>query len=145
MIDRFKIKGKLNIIVKDKDGNIKLNFTTNNLVVNSGFSFIASRMEGTSSNVMSHMAVGTDNTAATLSQTSLIAEVERSSLSSTTVNQSDITYIATFDPSSEFDLYEAGIFNASSGGTMLCRTTFPLITKTAEDTITINWTISVVG
>jgi hypothetical protein len=38
---------------------------------------------------------------------------------------------------------EAGIFNASSGGTMLCRTVFPVVNKQASDTIAITWTITI--
>jgi len=38
---------------------------------------------------------------------------------------------------------EAGIFNASSAGTMLCRTTFSVINKAAADTLGITWTVTV--
>jgi hypothetical protein len=38
---------------------------------------------------------------------------------------------------------EAGIFDAETGGSMLCRTVFPVVTKMAADTITITWTISI--
>ena len=38
---------------------------------------------------------------------------------------------------------EAGIFNASTNGTMLCRTVFPVVTKQAGDTIAITWKVTV--
>ena len=38
---------------------------------------------------------------------------------------------------------EAGVFNASSGGTMLCRTVFSVVNKGADDSMTITWTITV--
>ena len=40
-------------------------------------------------------------------------------------------------------LTEAGIFNASSGGTMLCRTEFDVVNKGSADTMTITWTVTV--
>ena len=38
---------------------------------------------------------------------------------------------------------EAGIFNAATSGTMLCRTTFDVINKGASDTMSVTWTITV--
>ena len=40
-------------------------------------------------------------------------------------------------------LTEAGIFNASSSGTMLCRTEFSVVNKGASDSMTITWTVTV--
>ena len=37
---------------------------------------------------------------------------------------------------------EAGVFNASSSGTMLCRTVFPVVNKGADDTMSVTWTIT---
>ena len=57
--------GKLRIVVQDEvTGEIKHDIETTNLVVDTGLNYIASRMVGTSKNVMSHMAVGSSNTAA---------------------------------------------------------------------------------
>ena len=39
-------------------------------------------------------------------------------------------------------LTEAGIFNASSAGTLLCRTVFSVVTKGASDAMTITWTVT---
>ena len=37
---------------------------------------------------------------------------------------------------------EAGIFNAASGGDMLCRTVFSVVNKAADDTMSVTWTIT---
>ena len=37
---------------------------------------------------------------------------------------------------------EAGIFNAASGGTMLCRTVFSVVNKGADDSLSVTWTIT---
>jgi hypothetical protein len=38
---------------------------------------------------------------------------------------------------------EAGILNGSSTGTLLCRTTFPVVNKASSDSIAITWVITV--
>jgi hypothetical protein len=35
------------------------------------------------------------------------------------------------------------VFNASSSGTLLCRTTFSVVNKGAADTLKITWTLTV--
>ena len=60
--------------------------------------------------------------------TTLGSESARVALTSTTASDNDVTYVATFSagtPSSAAAITEAAIFNASSGGTMLCRTSLP--------------------
>ena len=42
-----------------------------------------------------------------------------------------------------YAIKEAGIFNAATGGTMLARTTFAVINKGTDDTVSISWTITV--
>ena len=38
---------------------------------------------------------------------------------------------------------EAGILNASSSGTLLCRTVFSVVNKGSADAMTITWTVTV--
>ena len=65
-------------------------------------------------------------------------------LSTAAVNVDNITYEATFNPGQGTGaLVEAGIFNGATGGVMLCRTQFPIVTKEADDTIIIQWTVSI--
>jgi hypothetical protein len=143
--DDLKLKGRLDIVVTSQDGEIKQKESVENLVVTTGKSFVASRMAGSSASVMSHMAIGTDNTAAAASDTGLGSESARVALTSTTVNNNDVVYVASFTagtPSSAAVITEAGIFNASSGGTMLCHTVFGSISKGTSDSLTITWTVS---
>ena len=142
--DSLKATGKLVLSLYDKNNNIKNVVEVPNLVVTTGLNFIASRMVGTTSAVMSHMAVGTDNTAANTSQISLQAEASREALTGALATGSTITYNATFGPGSGTGtLVEAGVFNDPSAGTMLCRTIFPAIVKEADDILTINWLVTI--
>ena len=59
--ENLKLSGQLNIVLKDKAGNVKDSRDLKNLVVNSGLAYIASRMKDTTKGAMSHMALGVRN------------------------------------------------------------------------------------
>ena len=114
-----------------------------NLVVTAGKGYVASRMKDTTDGAMSHMAVGTDSTAAASGDTALGAESGRVALTSSTVSGNVITYVATFPAgTSTAALTEAAMLNASSGGTMLCRTVYATVNKGSSDAMTISWSIT---
>ena len=142
--DGLKLRGDLGLVLRDKDGNIKEERTEKNLIVSAGLNFICDRMEGTSEAVMSHMAVGSGSTAAAAGDTDLGSILgSREALDSTTVSTNTITYVSSFEAGDGTGaITEAGIFNASTGGTMLCRTVFSVINKAADDTLQITWTIT---
>jgi hypothetical protein len=147
--ENFKVVGKLTIDLFDEAGALKASKTVDNLVVTAGLGFITSRMTGTSSAVMSHMAVGTSATTPARADTALGAEVGRVALASATVStvtytNDSIIYIATFGAGvGTGALTEAGVLNASSAGTLLCHTTFATVNKTSTDTMSITWTVTV--
>jgi len=114
-----------------------------NLVVTAGKGYVASRMKDDSASAMSHMAVGTDNSAAAAGDTALGTESGRVALTSTTVSNNVITYVATFPAgTATATLVEAGVYNASSSGTLLCRTVFAAVNKASSDAMTITWAIT---
>jgi hypothetical protein len=143
--EKIVATGELKITVTAPDGTVKQEETVKNLVVTTGLGFIASRMAGTSANVMSHMAIGTGTSSALAANTTLGAEAARVALTSTTPSGAAIAYVASFPagtPASLTAITEAGIFNASSSGTMLCRTVFSVVNKDVNDTMSITWTIT---
>lgn len=143
--DDITLKGRLDIVLTGPDGQIKDSKHVPNLVVTSGKEWVASRMAGTSSSTMSHMAIGTSSTSPAAGNTTLGSEQARVSLTSTTVSDNDVAFVATFaagTPSSQQAIVEAGLFNAGTNGTMLCRTTFGTITKGSSDSLTITWTVT---
>ena len=144
MEDSLKLKGDVFITVKDKDGNVKEERHEENLVVSAGLNFICDRMEGTSEAVMSHMGLGSGTTAAAAGDTDLGSILgSREALDSTTVSSNTITYVSSFEAGDATGaVTEAGIFNASTGGTMLCRVVFAAINKAADDTMSVTWVIS---
>ena len=139
-----KATGKLTLVLKDENNLVKQIQTVPNLVVDLGKEFIVNRMIGTSENIMSHMAVGTNNSAVQVDDDSLTTELERVSLDSSSVVGTTVSYVAEFGAGvGTGSLTEAGIFNDATAGTMLCRTTFATIVKSSADTLTITWNITI--
>jgi hypothetical protein len=143
--DQAKPTGELHIVLTDENGNVKQEQTIHNLVVTAGKQYIASRMAGTTSGVMTHMALGSSTSAASLTDTDLLTLVgARVALTSATLSGSSVTYVGTFGPGvSTGAITEAGIFNASTAGTMLARTVFSVVNKAAGDTLSISWSVSI--
>ena len=142
--EQLKMKGHLQIelngeLVRDID----------NLVVTAGKTFVASSMLKTTSNspaAMTHMGVGTSTQDPAGTDTALISQVGSRKAFTTTAASSAavVTYICAFAAGEGTGaLTEAGIFNASSSGTMLCRTEFSVVNKGASDSMTITWTVTV--
>ena len=137
--DDLKLKGKLAISL-----NGKIIQEVDNLVVTAGKGYVASRMKDTTATAMSHMAIGSGSTAAAASDTALGNQLGRVALTSTTVSNAVVTYVASFPAGTGTGaVTEAAILNASSGGTMLCRTVFSVVNKGAQDSMTVTWTVTV--
>ena len=124
----------------------------NNLVVTAGKDWVASRMQGVTDAVMSHMAIGTGTTAAAAGDTTLETESARVALTVAggVVSTNTITFTCTFAADvpdvtapATAPITEAGVFNAASSGTMCARTVFPVINKGESDTMTITWVITI--
>jgi hypothetical protein len=143
--ENLKASGSLRVVVTDTTtGQVKEDREFKNLVVTVGKNFVASRIVGVAQNVMSHMALGTSNTAAAAGDTTLGAELARNSLASGTATAAVVTYTATFAAGTATGaIVEAGIFNASSAGTMLCRTVFSVVNKGANDAMSVTWTVTI--
>lgn len=143
--DNLKLKGRVALELRGKDGQVKETREIDNLVVDAGLDFIASRMAGTSSDVMSHMALGSGTTAAAAGDTDLGSILgSRELLDSVTVTDNTVVYVSSFEAGDATGaVTEAGIFNAASAGTMLCRTVFSVVNKAADDTLSVTWTITI--
>lgn len=159
--ESLKLSGRLKIVVTGNDGTVKDTREVDNLVVQSGLRWITESMAKTTNSpaAMTHMGIGDSSTIAADGDTDLLGTNKyRRTLTSTTANSSpaagngNIVYVCTFETadrlpnhvanSNNSSITEAGIFNASTAGTMLCRTTFPVVNKGDNDTMTITWTIT---
>ncbi len=145
--ERLGLSGRLTIVLTGSDGAVKDQREIKNLIVTAGLAHITSRMLGTSSGVMSHMGLGAGTSPASAGDTNLGSLIgSRKALGSATQSggsNESIVYATTFNPGEATGaVTEAGIFNASTSGTMLCRTVFPVVNKQAGDTLQITWTVT---
>ena len=140
--DSFNLKGKVEVRLNDEVVR-----EIDNLVVTAGKGFVASSMIKTTSNspaAMTHMAIGSNTTNPAAGDTALGTELGRVALTSGTVSGAVVTYVATFAAGTGTGaVVEAGILNASSGGTLLCPPEFDVVNKGSADAITITWTVTV--
>jgi len=118
-----------------------------NLIVNVGKAQVSGLIGGVVTGVFSYIAVGTGTTAPASTDTALGTEVARASSTNTrvttNVTNDTLQLQATFNFTSSYAITEAGIFNASTGGTMLARQTFGAINVANGDSIVITWKVVV--
>ena len=140
--DGIALTGKLIISLNDEVVQ-----ETENLIVTAGKAWVAQRMEGGTLGVMTHMGVGTGTTAAVIANTDLetitgarLALADSGGIVAGAV----ITFAATFPAGAHTAaITEAGIFTASTSGTMLARTVFTVVNKGALDSMTISWAVTI--
>lgn len=141
--DSLKVTGDVLVEIIGADGTLKDRREIKNLVVTTGKEFIAARMVGTPTE-MSHMAIGAGTAAAAAGDTALGSELGRVSLASDSASGAVVTYTASFPAGTGTGaVTEAGVLNAGTGGTMLCRTVFAVVNKGADDAMSITWQITV--
>ncbi len=130
-----------------KDGKELESFNIHNLVMNSGLTEVAKMISGVGTTaIFNYMAVGTGSTAVAATQTALVTEVMRQvdstiSLGTTNVSNDTAVFVNTFAFSTTYTLREAGIFNASSGGIMLARVVYGVVTVSDGSEFKITWKI----
>ena len=146
-VEKLNMQGRLTIVLKDEKGVVKDVREVKNLVVGTGLGHITSRMTGTTQGVMTHMALGAGTAAAASTDTTLGSQLGSrkvfDSATRTGSNNESIVYVTTFNAGEATGaVTEAGIFNASTAGVMLCRTVFAVVNKGASDTLQITWTVT---
>lgn len=146
MQEPFKIRGHVQVTVRDQAGCILERHEVKNLVVTAGRDLIASRLKNATAAALSHFAVGTGTATPAPGNTTLGTEVYRDAITSFTLSAGTGTWeIQYFLPDTQANgntLTEAGVFNAASSGTMFCRAVYPPISKTSDKSVTYVWTFT---
>lgn len=143
------LKGSVKVQLFDKDGNLKQSHEDHNLVVTAGKNYLAAWLQAASQagKFMSYIALGTGTTSPASGNTTLETELSGggySRVQGTLTNSTNTwTNTAQFDPGNgTAAITEAGLFSASSSGTMFARQTFSAYNKVAGDTMIIAWTVT---
>lgn len=149
----FKLLGELALTVRDAEGRVKDRRVLRNVITNAGKAQVAGLINGVVTTPFKYVAIGTGTTSETASDTALEYEIKRKagSTSRTTTSVTNDTAVveATFSSadglSGSHAVTEAGLFDADTGGNMLCRKTFGAlnINWDAGDSLTITWKVQV--
>jgi len=140
MNETINLKGEIEILLNDK-----VVLEKKNLIVQVGKNFLASAIITNSTSPFVAIAIGTNSTPAGVGDTTLGTELIRAAYTTSSVAANIVSLSKTFAAGvGTGTITEAGIFNnATSGGTMLSHVVFSAIGKGANDSLTINWTITV--
>jgi hypothetical protein len=116
--------------------------TVTNLIVNNGRYGICDQLLASPTITKpTHMGIGTGTTAPALGDTALQTEVGTRQSASKSRSNNVLTLEATFAAGNGTGaITEAGVFNASTGGTLYSRITFSVINKGSNDSLTLTWT-----
>lgn len=149
--DFLLMRGSIQAILRDPDGNIIKEFHNKNLLVTVGRAFVLKQLESVDINTnltISQMAIGSGAVAPATSDIALGNEVTRKTIatfvtSGLTNNPPSWQAVVSFATNeANTTLSEVGLFNSSSGGTMLNRATFTSFAKATSNTLNISYTVS---
>lgn len=145
--EQITVTGDVKITVFDENGNIKEVRDIKNLVVDGGKSFIASKIAQSGSLNISYMGIGTGLSSPIYSNTALDSQIAKRQTTAIayTSGTNQVTFTSSFSGVTHHNtaVSEAGLFCASTGGVMVCRTVFGSFTILSTDTIGISWTLSI--
>jgi hypothetical protein len=148
--DNIGVTGDVSIVVTDRAGVEKTRIQIPNLVVTTGKNHIAARMAGAllgaglEGALISHIGFGTSVITPTILNTALGSQLASRSVVvlSHTAATNTFTATATFTGTAGI-ITEAGMFNALTGGVMICRTVFGAVNILSTDALAIAWTLTI--
>lgn len=152
--DRSSVTGHVILQVFDTaTGELKFKQENHNLVVDVGLDEMAQAtfgVGGSGSTDFDYIEIGTGTTAPTATdttiETSACARIQDASpdVNSAISGQTSVSIISSFDGGTcAGGITEAGVFNGLSGGQMLARSTFGVVTIGSGDTLNVNYTLTV--
>ena len=139
------------VTVHDRAGHLVYSQITHNLITNAGKDFISAQIGSTTPGVngANYIALTTDTAAANAADTTLTSEISTGGLVRAqgtyahTTGTNTYTISKTFTASATFTgVDKAGLFTASSSGTMLAESTFSSVNLVSGDTLAITWTVT---
>lgn len=147
-MEHTSLKGRYLVRLYGPDGELKQALDGPNVICSNGKEFLASFLKSAalaaSTFTCKYIAIGSDNTAANAANTALGTELARQTGTASYVSNQIYQVTATFATGSGTgSIYEYGCISSSSGGTLLSRDVEPLITKGANDTLTVVYQLTV--
>ena len=147
--ETFELKGRVKVTLIGPDGKIKQQHENHNLVVTVGKTFLANWLTAATQSTpfMSYVGLGTSTTPAASGDTTLGTELVGGGYSrqqGALTNSSNVwTNTVTFAPGNgTAAITEAGLFSASTSGTMFAHQVLAAYNKQAGDTLIIAWSVT---
>lgn len=144
-------KGWFDIAIRTQEGRIREGRVVHNLVTTTGKAGAASRLNGSGAEAaFTYLGVGVGTTAAAIGDTTLETEITDSGLArvnatasrvTTTVTNDTAQLATTFSVSGTKAITEAGILNAASVGTLLCRQVFSAVNVINGDSFILTYKV----
>jgi len=155
--ERMGMRDRVILTVKDSEGNIKQEYDSGwseNGITNVGMAEVAGLiLLDVGGTPFDYIAIGTGTTAFDPTQTALVNEIKRKAATgtrvTTTVTNDTAQLVTTFSSADGLSgtsaVTESGVFNASTGGVLLCRQVFSAlnINWDAGDSLQATWKIQV--
>lgn len=143
-----RLTGQFTARLYDGLWNLKKEVIGPNVVCTNGKEFLASFLYSAAlaaaTNTCKYIAVGSDQTAEAASNTVMGAELSRHTGTVSYVSNQIFQVKATFATGSGTgSIYEYGLFSSNTGGTLISRDTEPLITKGANDQLTVTYQLTI--
>ena len=147
MEKEITLKGKFRIACL-RDNEVIAEREIDNTIMNAGKAIVSGLiLTDVGGTAFDYLAVGTSATAPNATQTALIAEKYRvagtGSRQTTTVTNDTARLTGSIAITASNSIQEAGIFNSSSAGSLLARTTFSAISVSASDTLNVGYSVKV--
>lgn len=141
------MKGRYWSTLYGPDGEKKAEVGGDNVIVNVGkeylASFLRSAAAAASTFTMRYVAIGTDTTAESSSDTGMNTEVSRHTATVSYVSNQIYRLTATFATGSGTGaITEYGVFSSNTNGTMLSRDIEAVINKGANDTLVVTYELT---
>lgn len=139
--DAIIVKGHVRIELFGSNGELKDFREIDNLITTVGRNMITDRLLASPTlGVPTHMGVGTGSVAAAVGDTTLTSEV-RVALTTKSRSTNVLTLVGDWAAGSATQTNsEAGVWDASSGGSLLSRVVYSGLPKGASDTLKVTWT-----
>ena len=145
MIEIFGMKGDVELILRDKEGEVIDHRNVENTITNAGYDFICDVIGNTTQpNDMAWTGIGTGTTGVQGTDTALETQAARvANVYAHSTGTKVFTMTADYAAGTGTGaITESALLNASSAGTMLNRIVFDVINKGASDTLQVVWSIT---
>ena len=143
-----RVPNMVHIVARHKDGTVFYDQWVHNLRTNAGINWQYGQMAGATAAACTYIALSNSGATPAVTDTSLASEITTNGLARTngtvahTTNATSYTVSNTFTATGSQSAQNAGMLNASSGGTLCFENTFTQVSMVSGDTLAVTWTVN---